>query len=113
MSFRLEIPDVNKEIFRTYLNLKKSKAVNRTGGSVQYSVIKQKRLPYYRQPFFLCEFYDQAKSNLSRFITLFQAATKSFTNLPLAPALPYTSATARSSALEPNTRSALVAVHLG
>jgi len=53
MSFRLQVPDVNKEILRTYLNLKKSKAVKLTGGYVQYSVIKQKRLPYYRQPFFL------------------------------------------------------------
>ncbi|PSL44677.1 hypothetical protein CLV51_10549 [Chitinophaga niastensis] len=30
---------------------------------------------------FFAKFYNQAKSNLSKFITLFQAVTKSFTNL--------------------------------
>ena len=31
MSFRLQVPDVNKEILRTCMNLKKSKAVKLTG----------------------------------------------------------------------------------
>jgi hypothetical protein len=53
-----------------------------------------------------------ARSNLSRFITLVQAATKSFTNFSLPSLLAYTSAIALSSELEPNTRSARVAVHL-
>ena len=55
--------------------------------------------------------YNHDKSNLSKFITLFQAATKSFTNLSRASALAYTSAIALSSELEPNTRSARVPVH--
>src|SRR5690606_7145815 len=52
-------------------------------------------------------------SNRSRFITLVQAFTKSLMNFTCASALPYTSAMALNSELEPNTRSARLAVHLG
>ncbi len=58
-------------------------------------------------------FYPTFTSNRSKFITLSQAATKSFTNFSCASSLAYTSAIARSSELEPNTRSARVAVHFG
>src|SRR6202022_4801595 len=53
---------------------------------------------------------DQVKSNLSLFITLAHAAAKSLTNFSLASAWAYTSATARSTECEPNTRSLAVAV---
>src|SRR5580658_2773410 len=53
---------------------------------------------------------DAARSKRSRFITLVQAATKSWTNLACASELPYTSERARSCALEPKIRSARVAV---
>jgi hypothetical protein len=62
-------------------------------------------------PFVAQMAYDLRSINLSRFITLFQVATKSFTNLSWASVLAYTSATALSSELEPNTRSARVPVH--
>src|SRR4029077_9845356 len=62
-------------------------------------------------PLLFAACYHHAISNLSRFITLFQAATKSFTNFSFASAAPYTSAIALSSELEPNTRSARVANH--
>ena len=52
------------------------------------------------------------RSNRSRFMTLFQAATKSRANFSLASADAYTSASARSWECEPNTRSTAVAVHL-
>ena len=52
-------------------------------------------------------------SNRSRFITLTQAATKSWTNLSWASSLAYTSASARSWECDPNTRSTAVAVHRG
>src|SRR5579863_4698586 len=55
---------------------------------------------------------DHRKSNRSRFITLTHAATKSCKNCSCASELPYTSASARSTELEPNTRSTRVAVHL-
>src|SRR5690606_10592502 len=54
----------------------------------------------------------QWRSKRSRFITLVQAATKSRVNFSAAPLAAYTSATARNSELEPNTRSTGVAVHL-
>src|SRR5581483_9157787 len=54
----------------------------------------------------------QTRSNRSRFITLFQAATKSRTNFSFASSHPYTSESARSWAFEPKTRSTAVAVHL-
>src|ERR1700722_14684169 len=50
------------------------------------------------------------RSKRSRFITLVQAATKSWTNFLCASELPYTSERARSCALEPKIRSARVAV---
>src|SRR4029078_10369402 len=50
-------------------------------------------------------------SKPSRFITLVQDATKSLTNFSWASALPYTSASARSTECEPKTRSARVPVH--
>ena len=49
------------------------------------------------------------KSKRSKFITLVQASIKSFTNFSSASSVPYTSAMARSSVLEPNIKSALVA----
>lgn len=52
-----------------------------------------------------------AKSKRSRFITLFQAATKSFKNLSCASAQAYTSAKARNSELEPKIKSTRDAVH--
>jgi hypothetical protein len=52
MSFRLQVPDVNKEILRTCMNLKKSKAVKLTGSYVQYSVIKQKKAALLKATFF-------------------------------------------------------------
>src|SRR5690606_37671952 len=52
----------------------------------------------------------QTRSNRSRSMTWLHAATKSVTNLVLASSLAYTSATARSSEFEPNTRSARVPV---
>jgi len=52
-----------------------------------------------------------ARSKRSRFITLVQAATKSWTNLSLASLLAYTSARARNWAWEPNTRSTRVPLH--
>jgi translation initiation factor IF-1 len=54
----------------------------------------------------------QRRSKRSRFITLAHAATKSSTNIFCPSDEAYTSATARSSAFEPNTRSTGVAVHL-
>src|ERR1700722_8120412 len=51
-----------------------------------------------------------ARSKRSRFITLVQAATKSWTNFLCASELPYTSERARSWAFEPKIRSARVAV---
>ena len=52
----------------------------------------------------------QARSKRSRFITLAQAAAKSVANFSLPSSQPYTSAMARSWELDPNTRSAAVAV---
>jgi len=54
---------------------------------------------------------QRASSKRSAFITLFQAATKSRTNLPSTPDSAYTSASARSCELDPKTRSTRVAVH--
>ncbi len=54
----------------------------------------------------------QLLSKRSRFITLFHAATKSCTNFCCPSDEAYTSATARSSAFDPNTRSTGDAVHL-
>src|SRR5690606_40141393 len=51
-------------------------------------------------------------SKRSKFITLVQAATKSFTNFSLESSQAYTSAIARSSELEPKIKSARVPVHL-
>ena len=51
------------------------------------------------------------KSKRSKFITFAQAFAKSRTNFSCPSAEAYTSATARSSELEPNTRSTGVAVH--
>src|SRR5690606_20024299 len=53
------------------------------------------------------------KSKRSAFITLFHAFTKSLKNCSSASAQAYTSAIERSSACEPNTKSARVAVHFG
>ncbi len=53
------------------------------------------------------------RSKRSSSMTWSHAAAKSRTNLSWPSLDPYTSATARSSALEPNTRSAAVAVHCG
>ena len=55
---------------------------------------------------------DHARSKRSRFITLFHAATKSWTNFSCASEPPYTSDSARSTECEPKTRSARVPVHL-
>lgn len=73
----------------------------------------KKRVTRVSHPFlktFNNEFY-LAKSNLSRFMTLSQAATKSCTNFSSAPSAAYTSAMALSSELEPKIRSARVPVH--
>src|SRR3990167_1431634 len=53
------------------------------------------------------------RSKRSRFITFVHALTKSCTNTACASLLPYTSARARNTEFEPNTRSATVPVHLG
>lgn len=55
---------------------------------------------------------DQARSYRSRFITLSQADTKSRTNFSPASALAYTSETARSSELEPKSRSTRLPVQV-
>ena len=52
-----------------------------------------------------------AKSNRSKFITLFQALTKSFTNFSFESSQAYTSAMALNSEFEPKIKSALVPVH--
>ena len=54
---------------------------------------------------------DQARSKRSSSITLTQAATKSRTNFSCASSAAYTSASDRSTELEPKTRSTAVAVH--
>ncbi len=54
----------------------------------------------------------QERSNLSRFITLSQALTKSRTNFSWASSSAYTSEIPRSWEFEPKTRSTAVAVHL-
>ena len=51
-------------------------------------------------------------SNRSRFMTLFQAATKSLTNFCCESLQAYTSAMARNCEFEPKMRSTAVAVHL-
>src|SRR5882757_9860728 len=51
-------------------------------------------------------------SNRSLFTTFTHAATKSLTNFSWLPSWAYTSAMARSTECEPNTRSLAVAVHL-
>jgi hypothetical protein len=55
--------------------------------------------------------FGTRRSNRSRFMTLFQAATKSRTNFSRPSADAYTSAMARSCPCDPNTRSTAVAVH--
>src|SRR5271163_72375 len=54
----------------------------------------------------------QLRSKRSRFITLFHAATKSFTNFSFESEHAYTSASARSSEFDPKIRSARVPCHL-
>lgn len=55
---------------------------------------------------------DHPRSKWSRFMTLFHASMKSWTNFFRASALPYPSDIARSCASEPNTRLARVPLHL-
>ena len=56
--------------------------------------------------------YTYNTSNLSRFMTLVQAATKSVTNLSLPSSAAYTSAIALSSVFDPKIKSALVPLYL-
>ncbi len=56
---------------------------------------------------------NQLTSNLSRSITLVQAAAKSSANFCFASSLAYTSESARSCEFDPKTRSTAVAVYFG